>query len=123
MSKLKEYLEQKRIRELELPKLYVVKSTKEGVEKPMEMQVIQIKKNVGISHTQEGKVSIHRYFVNNSPFEIDILEGKTNAIDMQYGSGCGDLWGYTYFSSLLPNEADEFYDKELERVNQKYKTK
>lgn len=42
MAKVQEYLKKKKIQELGLPKLYLVKSSPEGVEKPVERQVVEI---------------------------------------------------------------------------------
>jgi len=42
MSKVQEYLKKKKIQEMGLPKLYVVKSSPDGVEKPVERQVVEI---------------------------------------------------------------------------------
>jgi len=40
MSQVQEYLKRKKIQELGLPKLYIVKSSPQGVEKPVERQVV-----------------------------------------------------------------------------------
>jgi hypothetical protein len=40
MSKVQEYLKKKKIQKMGLPKLYVVKSSPDGVEKPVERQVV-----------------------------------------------------------------------------------
>lgn len=111
MSKVQEYLKRKKIQELGLPKLYIVKSTPKGVEKSIECQVVEILELNGVN----------RYKIEDSfPYEVDILRGETSNIQHGYGSGFGDLWGWTYFSSLSLTEAEVYYLNELERVKEKY---
>lgn len=113
MSKLKDYLEQKRISQLGLPKIYVVKSTRDGVNQPLECQVV----NVEVL----SDFNIVRYHIKDCfPYQIDIKDGELFAIEEGYGSGFGDLWAWTYFCSPSLEEANNFFEQETERVKEKY---
>jgi hypothetical protein len=121
MPKVQEYLKQKKIQKLGLPKLYVIKSSPEGVENPIERQVIEIIEGVGFRIQDKEKLPIDRYKLDGSyPYEVDIVRGETSTQDSGYGSGFGDLWGWTYYSSFSKEDADSYYLIELERVKTKY---
>lgn len=116
MSKVQEYLKKKKIQELGLPKLYVVKSSPDGVEKPVEKQVVEIVEN--IAFRGEERLPIDRYKLEGSyyPYEVDILRGETSSLLDGYGTGVGDLWCWSYFSSLSKDEIEKYYEDELLRV-------
>lgn len=118
MSKLQEYIKMKKIQELGLPKLYIVKSSIDGVEKPIERQVLEIIENV--SFRGEERIPSDRYRIDYAPYTIDILRGETSNKNDSYGTGVGDLWSLSYFSSLSLDEAEQYYIFELERVKNKY---
>lgn len=119
MSKVQEYLKRKKIQELGLPKLYVVKSSPEGVEKPIERQVVEIIEN--ISFRGNERFPIDRYKLNdNYPYEVDILRGETSVKEDGYGTGFGDLWCWSYFCSFSKIEIENYYEEELLRVQNKY---
>lgn len=92
----------------------------EGVKDVVEKQVVEIIENVGTLYTDNEKLPIDRYKLDTSPYEVEIVRGETFVEDSQYGSGFGDLWGYTYFSSFNREESERWYEKELERVSKKY---
>lgn len=121
MSKVQEYLKKKRMQELGLPKIYVVKSSREGVKKPVERQVEQIIENIGWKGKERVPINRYKLEGDNGPYEVDIPIGEDSNKEDGYGSGFGDLWGWTYFSSFSKTDADEYYEKELERVKNKYK--
>jgi len=74
MSKVQEHLKNKNIQEMRLPKLYIVKSTRVGVEKPVERQVVEIIEN--ISFTGEERIPSDRYKLEGCyPYGVDILRG------------------------------------------------
>ena len=125
MGKVQDYLKQKKIKESGLRKIYIVESTREGVSDVMERQVIDIKQHVStIFCGGDNKVNIpvHRYFLETEsyPFNVDIEEGEESTLDEGYGSGFGDLWEWSYFSSFSIEEAQEFKEKETKRVEQNY---
>lgn len=117
MSKVQEYLNKKKIATLGLPKMWTVKSTRLEVNKPEENQIIEIIPNVAFRGNL--KLPIDRYKLENLIY-VDILRGEISATIDGYGTGIGDLWSWTYFSSLNFNVCQEWYLKELERVKEKY---
>lgn len=106
----------------ELPKLYVVKSTRDGVNPPVELQVKNIKYNAVFRITNNGQdeIPIDRYILDKEPFEVDIQRNYIESIEEQYATGIGDLWSYTYYSSFSKEDADNFYEKESIRIKTKY---
>lgn len=118
MSKVQEYLRLKKIKELGLPKLYVVKSTREGVKNPVEHQVVEIKK--GVAFQGNERLPIDRYKIEDAPYEVDILRGETSVREYGYASGFGDLWYWTNFCSFSKEDAEQFFQEESERVRDKY---
>jgi hypothetical protein len=124
MGKVQDYLEKKRIEKLGLPKIWIVRSDRNGVDLLLEDQVVVIVKNISAIYDGKKKTMMDRYKIKNSfPYDIDIEVGHTSAMESGYGTGEGDLWAWSYFSSLSKLEAEEYYDKELVRVNEKYLSK
>jgi hypothetical protein len=122
MTKVQEYLHNKKIKELGLPKVWVVKSTPEGVELPIERQVVEIKLNISTRHYNSKEIQLNRYVLDkvSYPFEVDIENDSLSSSDYGYGSGFGDLWAWTYYTTLSKEDADEYYVKELKRITSKY---
>jgi hypothetical protein len=106
MSKVQEYLRNQKIKELGLPTIWVVQSDRTGVSKPVEMQVVEIKGNT--------------HFLDNFPHQVRFSEGETSYKEEGYGTGFGDLWGWTCYSCLSKENAETYYEQELERVTNKY---
>lgn len=124
MSKVQEYLRKKKIQEMELPKMYFVKSNREGVDKPVELQVSEIIKNSSFRIIGFGdKIPYTKYKFDESPYEIEILSGETSAIDKGLCCGIGDSWVWNHFCSLSKNEAEKYYKNEKTRIEKKYKNK
>ena len=102
-----------------LPKLYVVKSSPDGVEKPVERQVVEIIENVAFSGKE--RLPIDRYKLEGGyPYDVDILRGETSSKDDGYRTGFGDLWCWSYFSSFSKGDIDKYYEEELLRIQNKY---
>jgi hypothetical protein len=125
MNKLQEYLEKKRIATLELPKMWIVKSTRKGVELPIEVQVSKIKENNGSCSWYEGKnfvtKPITKYYLEDYLFDsVGIVEGKEYELQVGSGSGCGDLWEWSYYCTLSKELAFKYFEKELEIITDKY---
>lgn len=119
MGKVQEYLREKKIIELGLPKLYIVKSTKNGVENIIEHQVVEIIENV--SYLGNERTPSDRYKLEDSfPYEVDILRGETSKKCDGYGTGFGDLWEWSYFCSLSLDETQKYLEEETERIKNKY---
>jgi len=116
MSKLQEYLKRKRIQDSGLPKIYIVESTSDNVEKPVEKQVVDIIKNVTFRIEGKEMIPSDRYKLEDSPYEVDILRGETSSKSDGYSTGVGDLWAWSIFASLSLDEAHEYYQQELTRI-------
>lgn len=125
MSKVQEYLKNKEIAAKGYPTMYVVKSTPEGVDEPVARKVVDIKLNAGkkiFSKTKE--VVYDRYILEGSfPYEVEIDHGDISGSEEGHGSGCGDLWSWTYFSTTSKTVADSYFIRETKRVNEKYLNK
>ena len=90
MNKLQEYLEQKRINLL--PTMYVVKNTPYAITEPIPRQITKIVQMInGIKYLLAG---------DSYPFEVTIEDGQQSFQEDEYGSGIGNLWAWTYFSTL-----------------------
>lgn len=113
--RVQEYLEAKRIKAKNYPKMYVVKSTREGVSEINTRFVNEV---------QEFE-NHYKYLLDKSdyPFEVRIDKGKNFYIDDGYGTGVGDLWYWTYFSSTDEDLCKKFAAMELNRINTEYKKK
>lgn len=113
MSKVQEYLEKKRIAKLGLPKLWVVKSTKEtGVDEPYEIQVKEINNDMSCSN-------VYIYKLDDYPYEINIEDGAKSGVNHGYGSVFGDLWSWTIACFFLKEDAYAFYETEKRKLENK----
>ncbi len=128
MTKLEEYKVMKNAKEKNYPILYIVKSTRYGVEVIKERQVIDIKYKVirqlyffSPSGTKE-EGDINRYILDDKeyPYEFDIAENKTYNINEGYGSGTGDLWSWTYYGTFNKEDAINYVLMERQRINLNY---
>lgn len=111
-TKTQIYLRKKKALEDGLPLFWVIKSSPEGVEKPRSCQSLE---KIELS-------TKYRYLLETDkfPYELDINKGDISITEKGYGTGCGDLWGWTYYSTISKEDADEYYEKELIRVTEKY---
>lgn len=119
MSRVEEYKKKKFIEQLMLPKLWVIRSDREGVSMPRQLQVISIEE---ISERTNGfvRTKVKRYKFDEAPFDIDIEEGRDNGMNQGYGSGFGDLWCWTWFCTFSEEEALNFYRMESTRIEETY---
>jgi len=115
MSKVQEYLKRKKIKELNLPKLYIVKSTPSGIEKPIGRQVIEIIENVAFLIEGNSRFPIDRYKIEEDPYEVDIMRGEKSKKSDGYGTGIGDNWCWTYFSFFSKEDAEKYYQQEIKK--------
>jgi len=125
MGKVQDYLEKKRIASLNLPMAWVIKSTPDGVELPVERQVIELNVNYGIINYESKRVNFSRYFLDEAggfPYEADIEAGEVSTAINGYGCGFGDLWSWTYYVTLNKQDGLNYYAEELKRVTKKYLT-
>ena len=122
MGKVQDYLENKRIDSIGYPNIYVVKSTRKGVELPEERRVIDIQYMSQKSFYSNNKIVFSDKYVlgEKFPYEIEIEVDKISTSEDGFSSGFGDLWQWSYYCTLSKKDADEYYLKELERVSKKY---
>lgn len=120
MSRVQEYLKRRKIEELGLPKIWVVKSERTGVSTPCELQVVEIVEGVAWRIDREERIRTDRYKVEHSPYEIDIEYSKKSTSIHGYGTGLGDLWGWTYYCTFSKEDANIYYVNEISRVSKKY---
>ena len=85
MSKVQEYLRNKRIKEMGLPSMFLVKSDRSGVSKPIKLQVVDFEEKPTwmMCGSSQEKTWLDKYIVEyNSDVvndrEIFIAEGKTS---------------------------------------------
>lgn len=123
MTKLEEYKRNKKIMELKLPKIYIVHSTPEGVDEPIEKQVIEIIENDCKLLSSQEPTPIDKYVIDNDkfPFESYIVRGEISNSEDGFGTGFGDLWCWRYYTTLSKDDADKYYIEEQTRINEKYK--
>jgi len=124
MGIVQDYLEKKRIAKLGLPKAWVIESTPSGVELPVERQVIEFHANWGVVNYENKTVNTSKYFLDDAgfPYEVIIEENKESTSIRGYGTGFGDLWGWSYYVTLNEQDGLDYYAKELKRVTKKYLT-
>ena len=106
--------------------LWIVKSTRSSVNL-YEAPVWEITQNMGVTtwYDKEGNVTrtatSKRYKLNDiEPFEIDIYEDTNTGEEHGYGTGFGDLWGWSYFATPDKEKAQKLYEDEKLRVQTKY---
>jgi hypothetical protein len=121
MSKLQEYKDNKRMKELGLPKIYVIKSSRTGVESPKERQICEIQDNYGTRTYMDGSKNLNKYITKDDfPYEMIIEEGEISGIEAGYGTGMGDLWAWSYYYTFSKDDAYDYFEKESIRVSEKY---
>lgn len=120
------YLKKKKAIEDGLPIIWIVESDTTGVEKPRGCQTLYSETPIGYRieklENGENKIPNTRYFLETTlfPYEVDILEGETFTKKDGYGTGFGDLWGWSYYCTFDKEDADIYYKEELERVTKIY---
>lgn len=102
--------------------IFVFKSTPSGVGEIQE-HLIWEKKPWHYSTYIDGgyvKVPYTKFILKDSPFECQIDDDKTLGVESQYGSGVGDLWGYSFFCSLDKQVLERAREEEAKRIQEKY---
>lgn len=124
MNKVQEYLKNKEITAKGYPTMYVVKSTREGVDEPVARKVVDIKLNAGKKIYSKTTKTYNKYILEEGfPDEVDINHGDISGSEEGHGSGFGDLWSWTYFLTTSKTVADSYFIRETKRVNEKYLNK
>jgi len=125
MSKVQEYLAKKKleqkIKEENLPVMYVVSSSSKGVKPIREIQVANIKKNSGArfySSSVKG-IILNKYTFSEFEdpsykyLEFNIEQGATSDFVSNYNGGGN-------FGSLDKSEAEKYFEKETLRIKEEY---
>ena len=84
--------------------LFVVFSNRKSVEEVKTSKIVNIKDGI--------------YFTDNH--EVEIKGGAGFGYVEGYGTGIGDLWGWTYAFFLVKEEADEYKKRETIRIEDAY---
>ncbi len=104
-----EYLLKKGLIKPNQDTMYVIHSSRESV----------TMHEVTINNIEDQRKAT-RYFLSESPWELDIRNTESFGQVDGYGPGVGDLWGWSYFGSLNKEVATEIFNSERERVEKKY---
>jgi hypothetical protein len=103
--------------------VYFFESKKEGVSEIKEISSIEIRKSEGNTYSKEHgdrKVNYLTLRFDKSPYELTFRDGETSAQKDGYGSGWGDLWGWSQFGFFNKEDAETARVIEHERVSRKY---
>jgi len=103
--------------------LYCFKSDRSGVTDIKEVLIWEkyIQKNAGHrgSFSSIG-IDITNYKMEETPYEVSIWADEKFSEHRGIGSGYGDLWSWSWFSSEDKSVLEEERAKELKRVTEKY---
>jgi hypothetical protein len=106
--------------------LWIIKSTRSAVVM-YEAPVWEIRENMGsvTYHDDNGnvtkKTTFKRYKLKDvEPYEMDVLDDTKTGEHHGYGTGFGDLWGWSYLASPDKDIALKLYEDEKLRVQTKY---
>jgi hypothetical protein len=104
-------------------KMYIVKSTRQGVEEPKEREVVSISEKVGqyTSGSRKDKyIDLYKLDTTEFPYEVDLVEDEISGEDEGYGTGVGDLWAWTYYYTKSLEDAWEYHKRQSEWVKEQY---
>ncbi len=104
-------------------KIYFFESNTEGVSEIKEISSVEIKKSEGDLYTAtNGRRKENRLTLifDKSPYELTFRDDKTFSRNDGYGSGFGDLWGWSQFGFFNKVDAEKEREIEYERVSRKY---
>ena len=108
-----------KVYEVQLQTMWVIFQDQNGTQIPKEIPIVKIRRNVGVITQIDENITIgriyDRYSLSDSPFEIDIIQGKNSSSVDGYGSGFGDLWAWSYHCFLNEDDAIAKYS-ELKRI-------
>jgi hypothetical protein len=71
---------------------------------------------------ESDKYNLCKYRVQEDPWEIEIKEGEENEVseNVGMGTGFGDLWSWTVFSSMDRSALETAREAEAARIREKY---
>jgi len=108
--------------EKDLGIIYTFKSSRSGVHEIKESLIWKKCTSNGQTSLKgvTKNVTIQKYSLNESPYEIDIWGEDIVGEHSFGGSGFGDLWSYSHFGSLDKSALEEARVIEKQRIEQKY---
>ena len=119
MNKTDYLVSKERIADPKNGEMFVIFSTREGV--MMKKLPVWEVKNGGRRRVNDGPwKNLIKYTFNEAPYEMEIADGELYGERDGYGSGFGDLWGYTDFGTFDEKIANELLEKETKRITDKY---
>jgi hypothetical protein len=97
------------------------KRKKAMIGKPSTMFVIESTPEGVLLHKREIlSIEGNEYKIGAFPYDIKLKNEKDIHEQNGYGSGCGDLWGWSYYSMLDEEQAAKLFVDESKRVYDKY---
>lgn len=121
MMNKKQYLQNKEVIPPDLGIIYVIKSTRFGINM-IELPIWGIENCQKTVFYSDGprKINYNKYILKESPFKAIIEDGKEYGKDHGYASGIGDLWEWSYFFTLKKEVAEDILHSEKVRIIEKY---
>lgn len=104
MNRIEEY-KRKKAMEGKPAIMYVIESRRDGV-KLHEREILSFDAN--------------KYRLNEFPYEVELQEVDDVQADHGYASGFGDLWQWSYYSTVDKELAIQKFEEETKRVYDKY---
>jgi hypothetical protein len=100
--------------------IFCFRSSREGVSEIKELLIWEKVETGGWRGNRSERISIQNYKMNETPYNAQIWSDELVAENAGFGSGFGDLWAWSWFSSLDKNELEKSRQKEILRVAGKY---
>lgn len=103
--------------------MFSFESTRKGVSEIKEALIWDIKQVTSRykdGNNEWAEYIVDHYKLNESPYNPCIRRGETVGSKEGHGSGFGDLWAWTWFSSLDKSELEKARQKEIQRIAKKY---
>lgn len=98
---MEDYLRKKgRLPEKDLGKIYCFQASPKGVDEIKELLIWKTHKTKGWRGSPTNEVLLNNYEMKEAPYYAEIWGDEVVHENRATGSGFGDLWGYTWFSSM-----------------------
>ncbi len=118
-----DYLRKKGLIPPDLGVMYIISSTRTGA-KMTELPIWDVQaggvKYKMVDGTLVRGIASKKYIFRESPFEMEIEDGKEYGEDHGYGTGQGDLWGWSHYGTFDRTLAEKLLDEENLRVIKTY---
>src|ERR1035437_2005065 len=87
--------------------IYTFKSDRKGVSEIKESLVYEKNTSPRGRQLLNHELSVVTFKLKESPFEVNMRGNEVVSTYEGHGSGCGDLWEWTYFASLVRKALEE----------------